>query len=179
MRHKYEPPNYLRKQCFDQNYGIVKKIGINIENTAVISASEDGTLLVHKIDHSTFMKGVKGEYIEQVQISIPSVILGISAANFSDKIDFGKFVDQDIIDSSVYSLQDDKLKAEEDTKLSEADKVKRRKLKKVKELQSMFREIIEGNNAESDHLARLTPEELVIDSAYHETCQQRIDEEYE
>jgi hypothetical protein len=114
-----------------------------------------------------------------VQISIPTVILGISAANFSDKIDFGKFVDQDITDSSVYSLQDDKLKAEEDIKLSEADKVKRRKLKKVKELQTMFREIIEGNNAESDHLARLTPEELVIDPAYHETCQQRIDEEYE
>jgi hypothetical protein len=60
MRHKYEPPNYLRKQCFDQNYGIVKKLAINIENTAVISASEDGTLLVHKIDHGTFMKGVKG-----------------------------------------------------------------------------------------------------------------------
>ena len=39
MRHKYEPPNYLRKHCFDQNYGIVRKLAINIENTAVISTS--------------------------------------------------------------------------------------------------------------------------------------------
>ena len=59
MRHKYEPPNYLRKYCFDQNYGVVRKIAVNIENTVVISTSEDGTLLVHKIDYQTFMKGVK------------------------------------------------------------------------------------------------------------------------
>lgn len=139
MRHKYEPPNYLRKQCFDHNYGIVKKIAMNVENTAVMSASEDGTILVHKIDFPTFMKGVKGEYIEEVQISIPSVILGISAANFAEKIDFGKDADVDIADTSIYCLQDEKLKAEEDLKLSEADKIKRRKLKKVKELQAMFR----------------------------------------
>ena len=89
MRHKYEPANFLRKFCFDQNYGVVKKLAINIENTAFISASEDGTLLVHKIDFSMFTRGVKGEYIDSGNISIPSVILGISSANFSDKIDLG------------------------------------------------------------------------------------------
>jgi hypothetical protein len=46
--------------------------------------------------------------------------LGISSANFSDKIDFGKDVDADIKDNGIYCLQDDKLKAEEDIKLSEA-----------------------------------------------------------
>ena len=71
-----------------------------------MSASEDGTLLVHKIDFPTFMKGVKGQYIEQVQICIPSVILGISAANFADKIDFGKDQDNDIKESEIYCLQD-------------------------------------------------------------------------
>jgi hypothetical protein len=120
MRHKYEPSNYLRKYCFDQNYGIVRKLALNIENTAVISASEDGTLLVHKIDFNTFTRGVKGEYFDASQISIPSVILGISSANFSDKIDFGVDVEKDISDSSIYCLQDEKLKAEEDMKLSDA-----------------------------------------------------------
>ena len=62
------------------------------------------------------------------------MLLGISSANFSDKIDFGKDVESDIKDSSLYCLQDDKLKAEEDMKLSEAEKVKLRKLKKIKEL---------------------------------------------
>ncbi len=46
------------------------------------------------------------------------MLLGISSANFSDKIDFGKDAEVDIKDNSIYSLQDDKLKAEEDMKLS-------------------------------------------------------------
>jgi hypothetical protein len=39
LRHKYEPSNYLRKLCFDQNNGLVRKIAINIENTAIMSTS--------------------------------------------------------------------------------------------------------------------------------------------
>lgn len=85
-----------------------------------MSTSEDGTLLVHKIDHGSFIKGVRGEYVDASTVSIPTVILGISAANFSDKLDFGKDADVDISDSSIYCLQDEKLKAEEDSKLSEA-----------------------------------------------------------
>ena len=123
------------------------------------------------------MKGVKCEYIDPVQISIPSVILGISASNFSDKIDLGAHVDEDISDSSSYCLQDEKLKAEEDMKLTEAEKVKLRMKKKVQELQAMYKEIIENNNNESDVLARLTPEELLVDPAYTAAYQQRIDDE--
>ena len=179
MRHKYEPNNYLRKLCFDQNIGIVRKLALNIDNTAVMSASEDGTLLVHKIDFSTFTKGVKGEYIDAVQISIPSVILGISSANFSDKIDFGKDVDVDIADNSIYCLQDEKLKAEEDMKLTDAQKVKRRKYQKIKELQDMFKQIVEVNKSQSDNLARLTPEDMVVDPEYAEAFKKRINEEEE
>jgi hypothetical protein len=71
-----------------------------------MSTSEDGTLLVHKIDMSSFTKGVKGEYFDSSQISIPSVILGISSANFSDKIDFGKEAEVDVGDGGIYCLQD-------------------------------------------------------------------------
>lgn len=110
-----------------------------------MSVSQDGTLLVHKFDYATFLKGAKGEYIDSVQISIPTVLLGISSANFSDKIDFGKDAEVDIKDNSIYSLQDDKLKAEEDMKLSEAEKVKLRKMKKIQELQGMFKEILDAN----------------------------------
>ena len=95
-------------------------------------------MLVHKLDHATFIKGVRGEYIDPVQISIPNVVLGITGANFSDKLDYGAEAEKDIEDNSIYCLQDEKLKAEEDMKLSEADKVKRRKLNKIKELQGMF-----------------------------------------
>jgi hypothetical protein len=39
LRHKYNPSIYLRKQSFDQNLGIVRKIAMNIENTSLLSVS--------------------------------------------------------------------------------------------------------------------------------------------
>ena len=39
LRSKLNPQNYLKKRCFDQDYGIVKKIAMNLENSALLSAS--------------------------------------------------------------------------------------------------------------------------------------------
>jgi len=39
IRHKYEPNMYMRKQSFDQNYGIVRKVNMNIENTGIVVIS--------------------------------------------------------------------------------------------------------------------------------------------
>lgn len=30
LRHKYNPNLFMRKQSFDQNYGITRKVGINL-----------------------------------------------------------------------------------------------------------------------------------------------------
>lgn len=90
IRNKHNPTYFLRKVCFDQDYGVVRKLAMNIENTALISASEDGTLLCHKFDFESFKKGVRGDGVEDVQISIPNVILGISEATFGDPIDLSK-----------------------------------------------------------------------------------------
>ena len=84
----------------------MKKIGINVENSALLSASEDGTMLAYKFDYETFKKGVKGDLIDEVQVSLPNVILGISESTFSDKFDLGKEIDNDISDSAAYCLQD-------------------------------------------------------------------------
>ena len=51
-------------------------------------------------------------------------------------------------------------------KLSDAEKIKRRKYQNIKELQGLFKEIVEANRAESDHLARLAPQEMVVDPEY-------------
>ena len=63
---------------------------MNLENSALLSASDDGTLLCHKFDYESFKKGVRGDMIDDVQISIPNVILGISEATYGDKVDLGK-----------------------------------------------------------------------------------------
>ena len=80
----------MKKKCFDQDYGIVRKLAMNLENSALLSASDDGTLLCHKFDYESFKKGVRGDMIDDVQISIPNVILGISEATYGDKVDLGK-----------------------------------------------------------------------------------------
>lgn len=64
-------------------------------------------------------------------------------------------------------------------KLSEAEKVKLRKLKKIQELQGMFKEILEANKSQTDNLAKLTPEELIVDPEYTAAFQKRVDEEQE
>jgi hypothetical protein len=63
VRNKLNPTYYLRKICFDQDYGVVRKVGLNIDNTALLSASEDGTFLCHKFDFESFKRGVRGEFI--------------------------------------------------------------------------------------------------------------------
>lgn len=75
-------------------------------------------MICHKFDYESYKKGTKGDSVENVQISLPSVILGISEATFGDKIDLGKDVGQDISDNTLYSLKDEKLKAGEDMKLT-------------------------------------------------------------
>jgi hypothetical protein len=64
-------------------------------------------------------------------------------------------------------------------KMSEAEKVKHKKQKKIKELQKIFEEVVNDNNKESDYLAKLTEEELLVDPEYAEEYQKRMDDEEE
>ena len=96
----------MKKQSFDQNYGITRKVGINLENTAVIAVSEDGTMISYKIDHSSFLKGSKGDTVEKVQVNMPPMILGISEATFADPIQFTSEDERDINDSTKFCLQE-------------------------------------------------------------------------
>lgn len=43
----------------------------------------------------------------------------------------------------------------------------------------MYKEIVEANNNEGDNLAKLTPEEMLVDPEYTAAYQRRIDEQEE
>ena len=62
-------------------------------------------------------------------------------------------------------------------KMTDAEKVKAKKLKKIKQLQAMFREILEANQKQTDNLAKLTESELLVDPEYAEAYQKRMDAE--
>ena len=75
---------------------------------------------------------------------IPSSILGLNEVSFIDKLETDEV--KDMSNSAGYSIQEEKLKAEEDNKMSEADKIKLAKRKRIKELQDTFNEILATNN---------------------------------
>ena len=62
-------------------------------------------MITFKFDYDSFKKGVKGDEVQNHQISIPNVILGISEATFGDKVEFAAEVEEDIADSSCYCIQ--------------------------------------------------------------------------
>jgi hypothetical protein len=83
--------------------------------------------------------------------------------SFIEGIELNEASEQDINDSNMYSIQERKLKAEEDNKMSVADRRKRDKRNKIKELQQTFRDVLEANKNQEDELAKLSQEELVVD----------------
>ena len=80
---------------------------------------------------------------------IPPSLIGLNEVSFIDRIETDTPTN-DMTNSTGYSIQEQKLKAEEDNKMSEADKVKLSKQKKIKELRNIFNEILATNNAETD-----------------------------
>lgn len=39
IRNKLNPTFYLKKSCFDQDYGVVRKLSLNIENSVLLTCS--------------------------------------------------------------------------------------------------------------------------------------------
>lgn len=108
---------------------------------------------------------------------IPTSILGLNEVSFIDKLETDET--SDMSSSAGYSIQEEKLKAEEDNKMSEADKVKLAKRRKIKELQNIFNEIVATNSRETDEIVKLSREELVVDPEYVDILRTQVEDEIE
>lgn len=176
LRHKFNFERYMKKDAHDRDYGKVRKIAFNYDRNAIISAAEDGTLFVHQFDYQSLIKSAKsGEPVTVDAITVPTAINGINEVSFIEGIDLSEPAEEDVSDSAGYSIQERKLKAEEDNKMSEADKTKRNKRNKIRELQQIFKEVIETNKAQVDEFAKLTPEELTVDPEYVEILHKQVE----
>jgi hypothetical protein len=180
LRHKFNYDRYMQKDCYDKDYGKVRKVVFNYDRNVIISASEDGTMFIEQYDSASLIKSAKsGEPVVTEAITFPSTINGINEVSFIEGIDLSEPAEEDIGDSKGYSIQERKLKAEEDNKMSEADKAKKNKRNKVKELQHIFKEVIETNKAQVDEFAKLTPDELTVDPEYVEILHKQVEFELE
>ena len=49
-----------------------------------------------------------------------------------------------------------------------------KKKKRIQDLQKLYKEVIESNEAETEQLAKLKPEELVIDEEYEQMLKEKV-----
>lgn len=146
LRHKYNYEKYLAKYPHDRDVGRVSKVALNHEKNALLTSGEDGSVFVYKIDFSSFCRAAKMEEpLDPSSIMLPSSLIGLNEVIFIDKVDLDSPA-VDLASNTGYSIQEQKLKAEEDNKMTEADKVKLAKRRRVKDLQNIFNDIVDTNN---------------------------------
>ncbi|KRX11116.1 WD40-repeat-containing domain [Pseudocohnilembus persalinus] len=176
IRHRYDLKKYTAIATHDRDYGKVKKVALNFDNTAVLSVGLDGFLYVYKFDYKSMLNIIKEN--ENPEFNYPQLQNGISEANFVDEIDIGDKDEEDILDDKIYSIQEAKLLAEEDFRKKEAEKKKQKVLAQIKQLQEKF-ENLKEKNLEIDEIARLNTEEMTIDPEYIDMLNKRVEEDLE
>ena len=71
LRNNENPEEYwLQLEQHDQNTGKVNMVGLNHQKNLVVSCSDDGTMMVRKMDYSTLQNQFKGlDFVQQYNYS--------------------------------------------------------------------------------------------------------------
>ena len=100
--------------------------------------------------------------------------MGINSGSFPDDIPVEKA--DDILDDSIYSIQQAKLLAEEDNRRNEANQKKETVKQRIINLREQFGQVRQKNQT-SDEAAKLTEEELCVDPEYKQMLLDRVAED--
>lgn len=100
--------------------------------------------------------------------------MGINSGSFPDDIPVDKV--DDIVDDTIYSIQQAKLLAEEDNRRNEANQKKETVKQRILNLREQFSQVRQKNQT-SDEAAKLTEEELCVDPEYKQMLLDRVAED--
>lgn len=78
--------------------------------------------------------------------------MGVDEAALAITIKTKEPLGQDVTDPTIYSIQMDKMKTEEDHRLSLADRKKGKVRDQINELRDAFNQIVNKNNDASEHV---------------------------
>lgn len=78
--------------------------------------------------------------------------MGVDEAALAISIKTKEPLGQDVTDPTIYSIQMDKMKTEEDHRLSLADRKKGKVRDQINELRDAFNQIVTKNNDASEHV---------------------------
>lgn len=201
LRHVDVPNRYLSIKMHDGQQGKITSFRLDKEEKYAITTAEDGLMFVYQIDSSNIRRealfdpfaGIEGvDFMpeatkDEIREEKTKAFLadnepyffevdrendGINPALLASSVRLMEEVNIDVTDSSQYSIQQAKLRTEEDHRLKLAEEKKQGVRRKVDHLRATFRKLAQLN-AEAEAWTRLSPEDFNIDPAYFETLRER------
>lgn len=151
----------VRKHDLSTN---IRKVLINPKETYTISIAEDSTLFICELFPKEILQTAKTG-ISMRPSGEPKYEMGIDVLKIDEKPPSITQLSDDILDTTIYSLQMDKLKTDEDKKRTLAEMKKERKRQEIAVLRAEFEDLLlENQNLEEKY--RLSEEELQVDPEY-------------
>lgn len=180
IHHSFNFEKHVRMFVHDKDYGKVKNLGLSYQGNIVMSASEDGTFVAHNVDRQAANRLFKEEELPEDYEFEWKQEIGLGEGAFSQELDLGAMKEEevDILDDSIYSLQEKKLLEEQDQKKKIAEEKKAKMRNAVKELREEYEQIVEMN-AKTDKISQLNDGDMTIDPQYNEILENRINFEIE
>lgn len=165
----------------DAHFGPVRSLCFNKDETFVMTVADDGLLYLYQFDKMCCiqdskydpLQGVEGAQFmpseekeelkikktKQHQIDNPAVYpevneleMALDEASLSITLKLKEPTGKDVEDPTIYSIQESKLRTEEDHRLTLAEKKKQGVRVQIDELRKEFEKIVEKNNNNSAHL---------------------------
>ncbi|KAL0968428.1 hypothetical protein UPYG_G00266720 [Umbra pygmaea] len=137
----------------DNQYGHLRQLRCSYDDQFVLTAGEDGNIFSFRLlPHEDLEKS-----LEHNKARVPSPRVGIEVEGSA----------QDIEDPSAYSIETAKQKLEMDNMRREAELRKAERRKKLAELESQFKQLLQNNQSLPEHV-RLHRTELELDYRFRE-----------
>lgn len=149
-----------------------RKVLLNENETYACSVAEDGTMFVTELFPEHIIDSAENG-TSPSQPSISKDEKGAEVLNLTGQLDI--VIGEDLIDSSIYSIQMDKLMTDEDTKKRRAEEKKQKRRQEIAKLRAEFSSIKVEQQA-LDPKLRLSEMELCIDPEYRSMLLARNDE---
>ena len=86
LRNKIDLRVWLQTNTHDKNYGLVRRTILNHERSCLLSAADDGSIFVYKLDEQGYVKAAKGEHPSNFVFKELEGT-GITEGIFSEQID--------------------------------------------------------------------------------------------
>jgi hypothetical protein len=139
-----------------------------------LSTGKDGLLFAYHLQPEALTLEAKEE-IPPITMKFPEEKDGVDKIAFSEQITINGEINVDILDDSVYSIQQAKLRTEEDHRMRMAELKKQRVRKDIIQIRDEFNAILKKNMDQKEEL-RMEDDELNVDPHYFDMLEKEMEQ---